>query len=70
MYVACLDLHAWGYVKDRVEDSHVHHVAGLQARIHIVNARVNPDVFDKTWQEKEYRVVIICATNGPNVGVY
>ena len=65
-----LDFFLWGYVKDRVFVPPVNDLPDLRARIRETIATVPMDMLERTWQETEYRLDIVRATNGAHVEVY
>ncbi|PNF39386.1 hypothetical protein B7P43_G13583 [Cryptotermes secundus] len=65
-----LDFFLWVYVKDRVFVTPVNDFPDLRARILETIATVPMDMLERTWQEIEYRLDIVRATNGANVKIY
>jgi hypothetical protein len=59
-----------GYEKDRVFVTPVNDLPDLRALIHDTIATVPMDMLERTWQEIEYRLDIVRATNGAHVEVY
>ena len=65
-----LDFFLWGYVKDIVYRTKVRDINDLQHRIiQVINA-VTINMFARTWQEIEYRLDIVSATDGAHIEVY
>jgi hypothetical protein len=60
-----LDFFLWGYVKSIVFRAPVNGLDELKTRI-----RIPADMLHRTWQELEYRLDVICATNGAHIEVY
>jgi hypothetical protein len=67
--ITLLDFFFSGYIKDQVYATHVPDLPTLQDRICDVIASVTLDILDRTQQEIEYRLDIICATSGSHVEV-
>ncbi|PNF14991.1 hypothetical protein B7P43_G01527 [Cryptotermes secundus] len=65
-----LDFFLWGYVNDRVFVPPVNDLPDLRARIRETIATVPTDMLERTWQEIEYRLDTVHATNGAHVEVY
>ena len=65
-----LDFFLWGYVKDIVFRTKVTGLQDLKTRIQAAVATVTPDMLARTWQEIDYRLDILRATNGAHVEVY
>jgi hypothetical protein len=57
-------------MKDRVFVPPVNDFQDLRARIRETIATVPMDMLERTWQEIEYRLDIVRATNGAHVEVY
>ena len=65
-----LDFFLWGYVKNIVYRTKVRDINDLQHRIiQVINA-VTINMFARTWQEIEYRLDIVSATDGAHIEVY
>ena len=60
----------WGYVKDIVYRTKVRDIKDLQHRIIEAIDTVTVDMLARTWQEIEYRLDIVRATDGAHVKVY
>lgn len=66
-----LDFFLWDYVKDRVFATPVNNILELRTQIRRDTiATVTGDILERTWQEVEYRLNIVRATNGAHVEVY
>ena len=65
-----LDFFLWGYVKDKVFSTPVTDIANLKARKTDAFATITEDVFENTWRETDYRLVVLRATKGAHVEVY
>ena len=65
-----LDFFLWGYVKDIVYRNKVRDINDLQHRIVEATDAVTVDMLARTWQEIEYRLNIVHATDGAYVEVY
>ncbi|PNF41647.1 hypothetical protein B7P43_G07629 [Cryptotermes secundus] len=64
------DFFLWGYVKDRVFVLSVNDLPDLRVRIRETTATVPMNMLERMWQEIEYRLDIVRATNGAHVEVY
>ncbi|KAG8228356.1 hypothetical protein J437_LFUL006807 [Ladona fulva] len=64
-----LDFFFWGFVKDRVYATKADDIPMLRCRITDAIATVTEDMLRRTWQEIEYRLNILRATNGSHVEV-
>ena len=60
----------WGYVKDIVYRTKIRDINDLQYRIIKTIDTVTVDMLARTWQEIEYRLDIVRATDGAYVEVY
>jgi hypothetical protein len=65
-----LDFFLWGYVKDIVYRTKVRDITNLKQRITDVIANIDEGMLQRTWQEIEYRLDVLRATNGARVEVY
>jgi hypothetical protein len=65
-----MDFFLWGYVKDIVYKTKVRHINDLKQRITDAIATVHEAMLERTWMEIEYRLDVLRATNGANVGVF
>ena len=68
--ITLLDFFLWGYVKDIVYQTKVKDINDLQHRIIYANHTVTVDMLARTWQEIEYWLYIVRATDGAHVEVY
>lgn len=59
-----LDFFSWGFLKDTVYKIPVRYLQELRACITEVTAHVHMDILHRTWQEVEYSIDILCATDG------
>jgi hypothetical protein len=59
-----LDFFLWGYVKDIVYRTKVRDITNLKQRI------TDEGMLQRTWQEIEYRLDVLRATNGAHIEVY
>lgn len=65
-----LDFFLWGYVKDRVYNTAVPNLRILKDRIKDAIATVSNEMLSSVWQEVEYRLDILRATNGAHIEMY
>ena len=65
-----LDFFLCGYVKDIVYRTKVSDINDLQHRMYETIDTVILDILTRTWQEIEYRLDIIRATDGAHVEMY
>ena len=65
-----MDFFLWGYVKDIVYKTKVRDINDLKERIIDATATVDEAMLERTWMEIEYRLDVLRATNGANVGVF
>ena len=65
-----LNFFLWGYVKDIVCRTKMRDINDLQHRIIEAIDAVAVDMLARTWQEIEYRLDIVRATDGADVEVY
>ena len=68
--IAPLDFFLWGYVKDIIYQTKVRDINDLQHRIIEAIDTVTVDMLARTWPEIEYRLDIVCATDGAHIEVY
>jgi hypothetical protein len=62
-----LDFFLWGYVKDIVYRTKVRDITNL---ITDDIATIDESMLQRTWQEVEYRLDVLRATNGAYIEVY
>jgi hypothetical protein len=65
-----LDFFLWGYVKDIVYRTKVRDITNLKQRITDAIATIDEGMLQRTWQEIEYRLNVLRATNGAHIEVY
>ncbi|PNF32015.1 hypothetical protein B7P43_G06576 [Cryptotermes secundus] len=65
-----LDFFLWGYVKDIVYKTQVRDTDQLKTRLRDAITTVDVGMLSRTWQEIEYRLDILRATNGAHVQLY
>ena len=65
-----LDFFLWGYVKDIVYLTKVRDMTDLRQRISNAIAAIDEAMLQRTWQEIEYRLDVLRATNGAHIEVY
>ena len=65
-----LDFFLWGYVKDTVYRTKVREMTDLKQRISNAIATIDEAMLQRTWQEIEYRLDVLRATNGAHIEVY
>ena len=65
-----LDFFLWGYAKDRVFATPVNDIGELLTRNRDVIATITGEMLTRTFQEFEYTLDILRATNGAHVEVY
>ncbi|PNF28847.1 hypothetical protein B7P43_G04418 [Cryptotermes secundus] len=65
-----LDFFLWGYVKDIVYKTQVRDSDQLKTRVRDALTTVDVGMLARTWQEIEYRLDILRATNGAHVQLY
>uniref|UniRef100_A0A8C5R2R6 Transposase n=1 Tax=Leptobrachium leishanense TaxID=445787 RepID=A0A8C5R2R6_9ANUR len=58
----------WGYVKDMVYGTKVRDITNLKQRI--TDATIDEGMLQPTWQEIQYRLDVLRATNGAHIEVY
>jgi hypothetical protein len=65
-----LDFFLWGYVKDIVYRTKVRDITNLKQRTTDAIATTDEGMLQRTWQEIEYCLDVLRATNGANIEVY
>jgi len=60
----------WGYIKNIVRAEKIRNIQHLQERITSAIETVIRDMFQKTWQEIEFRLDVSRATNGAHTEMY
>ena len=65
-----LDFFLWGYVKDIVYQTKVRDMTDLKQRISNAIATIDEAMLQRTWQEIEYRLDVLRATNGAHIEMY
>ena len=65
-----LNFFLWGYVKDIVYQTKVQDMTDLKQKISNSIATIDEAMLQRTWQEIEYRLDVIRATNGGHIEVY
>jgi hypothetical protein len=65
-----LDFSLWGYVKSIVFRTSVNGLDELKTRIRNAISAIPADMLHRTWQELEYCLDVIRATNGAHIEVY
>jgi hypothetical protein len=65
-----LDFFLWGYVKSIVFRTPVNGLDELKTRIRNAISAIPADMLHRTWQELEYRLDVIRATNGAHIEIY
>ena len=65
-----LDFFLWGYVKDIVYQTKVRDMTDLKQRISNAIATIDEAMLQRTWQEIEYRLDVLRATNGAHIEIY
>ena len=63
-----LDFFLWLYVKDIVYRTKVRDITDLRQRISDAIATIDEDMLQRTWQE--YRLDVLCLTNGVHIEMY
>jgi hypothetical protein len=61
---------SWSYVKDIVYRTKVRDITNLKQRITDAIATIDEGMLQRTWQEIEYRLDVLRATNGAHIEVY
>ena len=59
-----------GCVKDIVYRTKIRDITDLKQRITDAIATIDEAMLQRTWQKIEYRLDVLCATNGAHVEVY
>ena len=59
----------WGHVKDIVYPTKTRDITDLKQKITDTIATIDETVLQQTWQEMEYRLDMLRATNGAHVEV-
>ena len=65
-----LNFFLWGYVKDIVYQTKVQDMTDLKQKISNSITTIDEAMLQRTWQEIEYRLDVIRATNGGHIEVY
>jgi hypothetical protein len=65
-----MDFFLWGYVKSIVFRTAVNGLDELKTRIRNAISAIPADMLQRTWQELEYRLDVIRATNGAHIEIY
>ena len=65
-----LDFFLWGYLKDIVYKTKVWDIDDLKQRIPNAMTTIDEAMLQRTWQEIEYRLDVLRATNGAHIEVY
>ena len=65
-----LDFFLWGYLKDIVYKTKVWDIDDLKQRIPNAMTTIDEAMLQQTWQEIEYRLDVLRATNGAHIEVY
>ena len=65
-----LDFFLWGYVKDIVYRIKVRDITDLKQRISNAIATIDEVMFQRTWQEIEYRLDVLRVTKGAHIEMY
>ena len=68
--ITSLDFFLWGYVKDIVYQTKVRDMTNLKQRISNAIATIDEAMLQQTWQEIEYHLDVLRATNGAHIEVY
>jgi hypothetical protein len=63
------DLFLWGYFKDKVYATKITGVEDLKTRIRDVNTTINRGMLARTWEELEFRLDVLRATQGAHTEV-
>ena len=63
-------LFLWGYVKDIVYRTKIRDINDLKQRITEAIATIDEALLQRTWQEIDYRLDVLRATNGAHIEVY
>ena len=65
-----LDFFLWGFVKDIVYKTKVRDIDDVEQRISNAMTTIDEAMLQQTWQEIEYRLDVLRATNGAHIEVY
>ena len=65
-----LDFFLWGYVKDIVYKTKVRDIDDLKQRISNAMTTIDEAMLQRTWQEIEYRLDVLRATNAARIELY
>ena len=68
--ITLLDFFLWGYVKDIVYKTKVQDIDDLKQRISNAMTTIDEAMLQHTWQEIEYHLDVLRATNGTHIEVY
>jgi hypothetical protein len=68
--ITLLDFFLWGYVKDKVYVTKVTGVEGLKTQIRDVVTTINRGMVAHTWEELEFRLDVLHATQGAHIEVH
>ena len=68
--ITLVDFFLWGYVKDIIYQTKIRDINDLQHQIIEAIDTVIVDMLARTWQEIEYWLNIVHATDGAHVEVY
>ena len=63
-------LFLWGYVEDIVYRTKIRDINDLKQRITDAIATIDEAMLQRTWQEIDYRLDVLRATNGAHIEVY
>ena len=63
-------LFLWGYVQDIVYRTKILDINDLKQRITDALATIDEAMLQRTWQEIDYRLDVLRATNGAHIEVY
>ena len=63
-------LFLWGYVKDIMYRTKIRDINDLKQRITDPIATIDETLLQRTWQEIDYRLDVLRATNGAHIEVY
>jgi hypothetical protein len=64
-----LDFFLWGYVKDKVYASRVTRVEDLKTRIRDVITTIDGGMLSRTWEQLEFRLDVLRATQSAKIEV-
>ena len=65
-----LDFFLWSYIKDIVYKTEVWDIDDLKQRIFNAMTTIDEAMLQQTWQEIEYHLDVLRATNGAHIEVY